>query len=299
MTRKVEGPPQRTPAEPCGSTEQQSAAVSARDECVEQLRRIAEDAQNFKIRLFHAPEDSAVREWTAYSERRTVWMRESADSIRTYIDSLREILLDIGDLATEAKKNWPLFKAHIDNLFATIREIHEQAGTGAASHDDEAKRMDPLDVKRAIENRMAWCESEINRALKRALNSAKVWFEQQQNQRVRTGAVGESEASSSAPCPEVKTPESRPAKKRGPTADMDLHRAIARIVAPYGSNWKNESNLEKIAEHLDKNPLTPPSKQWAKREPAARSWRRAVSRWPALVVDRIAYSLRMASRNPR
>jgi hypothetical protein len=111
--------------------------------------------------------------------------------------------------------------------------------------------------------------------------------------------AGESEPPSGAPCPEVKTPESRPAKKRGPTADMDLHRAIARIVTPYGSNWKNESNLEKIAEQLDKNPLTPPPKQWAERKPPARSWSRAVRHYPEVVVKRISYSLNMASRNPQ
>lgn len=176
MTRKMKGPTQRTPAQLCGSTEQESAAVSVGDECLEQLRRIAEDAQNFKIRLFHASEDSAVREWTAFPARKSEWLRGTADSIRAYVEGLREIYMDVEPMARETNRNWPLFKVHLDALFATIREIYEQAGVGASSHYDEAKRWDSRGVKRAIRIHMARCELEISRATTSAFKSAKIWI---------------------------------------------------------------------------------------------------------------------------
>jgi hypothetical protein len=90
------------------------------------------------------------------------------------------------------------------------------------------------------------------------------------------------------------------ARRRGPSADMNLHRAMAQIVRPYGPTWRDESNLKEIAEQLDRKdnrPLIPPSKQWAKRKPAALSWSRAVRHWPKLVVHKIEYSLKMANRD--
>jgi hypothetical protein len=189
MTQKRKGPTQGTPARPSKSTEQENAAVSVSDECLEQLRRIAEDAQNFKIRLFHASEDRAVGEWTIFPARKSEWMRKSADSISAYVEGIREIFLDVGAMAKETNKNWLLFKVHLDTLFAAIREIFERAGEGAISHYDEEKRWDSRGAKRAIQVHMAQCELEIRRATTGAFKSAEVWIAQELNRRAQSSTI--------------------------------------------------------------------------------------------------------------
>jgi hypothetical protein len=81
--------------------------------------------------------------------------------------------------------------------------------------------------------------------------------------------------------------------RRGPTPNMERHRAIAGIVNPYGTLWKEESNLVKIAGQLDKSKI-PASPAWARRQPAIRSWARALQMNRDLVIKAIEYSLKRA-----
>ena len=95
--------------------------------------------------------------------------------------------------------------------------------------------------------------------------------------------------------------EEKPRRKPGPIAKMDYHRAIAAIVEPYGDGWREESNLEKIVEELDRNKdKTPPRKSWATpntKRVAARSWGRMVRIDANMVRKAIAPSLKMAAKD--
>lgn len=83
-------------------------------------------------------------------------------------------------------------------------------------------------------------------------------------------------------------------KKRGPQAKMDFHRAVAEVVHSFELNWKK--HLEQIAGKLDKRNLSPPV-AWAKRNPPARSWKRAVEQYPDVLLKALAYSLKMTARD--
>ena len=79
---------------------------------------------------------------------------------------------------------------------------------------------------------------------------------------------------------------------------MDYHHAIAARVKPFGEEWRNEDNLEEIAEQLDRDNISiPPKSEWRTLKPAARSWKRAVENFPRFVRKAITYSLKMASRD--
>src|ERR1700731_1248060 len=84
---------------------------------------------------------------------------------------------------------------------------------------------------------------------------------------IKAASESKSGLSSNPPDPRTKTAESRTAQRRGPRPNMNLHQAIAQIVKPYGPNWRDGSNLEKILDQLDKTPATLPSKQWATASP--------------------------------
>ena len=85
---------------------------------------------------------------------------------------------------------------------------------------------------------------------------------------------------------------------RGPTANMDYHRAVTAIVKRFGDDWREISNLEEIAVALDRDKVgTPPPKIWADRNPPALRWERAVEYYPELVRKALAYSLDMNSRD--
>ena len=76
---------------------------------------------------------------------------------------------------------------------------------------------------------------------------------------------------------------------------MGKHKSIANVVAPYGNDWRQSENLEKIVAQLDREKV-PPSKSWTRRTPPARSWEKAHLSHPDVVVKAIEYSLEMAER---
>jgi hypothetical protein len=118
---------------------------------------------------------------------------------------------------------------------------------------------------------------------------------------VKGQVVDKNSPSRNASDPKLKSFGLRRVQRRGPPANMDLHRTIFQIVKPYGSDWKDLSNLEQIAKKLDrtKRTLTPPSRLWANRRPPVRSWKSAVLHYPELVIKKIMFSLEMADRNPQ
>jgi hypothetical protein len=283
MTREKKGPPPRTPAQAHRSTDQDSVALCARDECIEQLRRVAEDAENFKVRLFHASNDSAVNEWRIVPERKSEWVRRAAGSISTYGEAIRATTRDLSAMAKQFNECWPQFRVHIYRLFVTIREIYDRASEGAASED--GGRMEPREAERAVQKTMAECELQIMRAVtgpfKRQVNSSRLQISDPQDvpTAVQPDAAGLSLTK----------------QRHGPEANMQLHRTVAQIVASYGPKWRDY--LDQIGDQLDKTPLSPPPKAWTRRTVPIRSWGRAVSSCPDLVIKRISYSLEMVKRD--
>ena len=87
-------------------------------------------------------------------------------------------------------------------------------------------------------------------------------------------------------------------KKRGPQPKVDFHRAVAEVVDSFGfgANWKELSNLEQIAEKLDKRKI-PALQTWEKRDRVARTWSRAVEFYPDLVRKALEYSLKIAAKD--
>ena len=86
----------------------------------------------------------------------------------------------------------------------------------------------------------------------------------------------------------------QPKLKRGPKANMEFHRAVAKVVHSYGPYWKER--LEQIVRKLDKSKLQPLA-AWAKRNPPSRSWDRAWQHYPGVVLKAIEYSLEMAAKD--
>jgi hypothetical protein len=250
MTRKVKGHAQGTPAQPSKSTEWDAAATIARDDCLERLRRVAEDAVNFKIRLFHAPEDSAVALWTQFTERKTEWLRESSDALKAYVEVMRGIFPDMEKIKREANKNWDLFKPELNGLLTTVREIFEQAGAGASTHDDETKRWNLADVERAIQGAMAKCELELTRAGVRAFRSAEVSIAQEKNRRVQE---------SSHVAPKERQVEKLPKKKTDLSHYAD-HLDAANLTVlqreVFLLHLERRMSFASIAEHLGKDRST-------------------------------------------
>jgi len=93
------------------------------------------------------------------------------------------------------------------------------------------------------------------------------------------------------------TEDSRPSparKKRGPRANMERHRVIARVVSPFGATWPK--HLPEIAELLCQEPTATILTTWEKRIPAVRSWSRAEQEIPEMMLCAIKYSLKMAAK---
>jgi hypothetical protein len=83
------------------------------------------------------------------------------------------------------------------------------------------------------------------------------------------------------------------ARKRGPTPDLERHCNIARIVQPYGDDWRQDANLNLIGDALDSAKI-PVSPKWKKWKTPARSFSRALEMRKHLVIKAIQYSLDQA-----
>jgi hypothetical protein len=92
----------------------------------------------------------------------------------------------------------------------------------------------------------------------------------------------------------------KPPRRHGPRADIDRHNQIAAVVRPYGDSWKDEENLQKIAEKLDQERIPPPQAwaKWARSQ--ARSWRKGLEfnreRFIKVIQYRLSY--RQKKTNP-
>ena len=62
-------------------------------------------------------------------------------------------------------------------------------------------------------------------------------------------------------------------RQRGPKANVEEYARLAGIVTAAGNRWKEPEELLKISERLDKENIPPP-KEWLKRVPPARTWKR-------------------------
>jgi hypothetical protein len=285
MTPKLKGRTENTPAR---LDEQQGEATFLRDECEEQLRRLADQAENFEITSL-----GETRKWSTCCELIAEWFREAADCERIYGEGLRDLLRDKGAMQEQAKKDWPVFDFQLGRLFQASHKIYDSVADSLPPPPVQwiAGRImygrDALDL--AIKKRMVRHSFEISRARKAPFQEFYAWRATEMSQSARANTESESKRRGNQ-------------SGRGPTAKEDRHRAIARKVAEfkrrYGEGWRKKENLERIAERLDKDPLTPPSKAWADWRAPARSWRRALQIHPDRVVKALEYSLKWARQHP-
>jgi hypothetical protein len=284
MTPKLKG---RTENTPTRLDEQQGEATFLRDKCEEQLQRLADQAENFEITSL-----GETRKWSTCCGRIDEWVREAADSERIHSEGLRDLLRDKVAMQEQAKKHWPVFDFQLNRLFRAILEIYEsvadslppppvQRMAGRIMHGTDA-----LDVD--IKNRMVRHRLKISRDRNAPFHGFYAWRAKVRSQSARDNTESESKRRGNQ-------------SGRGPMAKENRHRAIARWVAEfqrrYGDKWRKKENLERLAERLHNDPLTPPSKTWANWRAPARSWRRAVQNHPDLVVKTLEYSLKWARQH--
>lgn len=241
----MKGPAEGTSAKRSQSIERECAAIVARDDFLEQLRRIAEDAQNFKVRLFHASEDSAIDEWGNFPSQKSQWMRRYADGLKAYMEKIREIFAERAAMASNFNKNWPLFKVHHDVLFGTIREIYVRAGKAVSSHEDESEELDS-EVEHNIQLHMAKCELEIKRAANSPFKSFEAWMSQERDRQAKTSGP----ATQPSRLPRKGTGLSKYADWFEAANLTELQREIVSLRLEYGLSFRA------IAKRQGKDPTT-------------------------------------------
>jgi hypothetical protein len=285
MTPKLKGRTENTPAQ---LDEQQGEATFLRDECEGQLQRLADQAENFEITSL-----GETRKWSTCCERMDEWFREAADSERIHSEGLRDLLRDEGAMQEQAKKHWPVFDFQLRRLFRAIHKIYDSVANSLPPprvHRIGGRIMFGTEaLDRDIQHRMAKHRSEILRARHSPFKEFYAWRAKERSQSARSNTESESKHRGNQ-------------SGRWPTAKEVRHRAIARKVAEfkrrYGEGWRKKESLARIAERLDKDPPTPPSKAWEDWKPPALSWRRALEIHPDRVLKALEYSLKWARQHP-
>jgi hypothetical protein len=199
----------------------------------------------------------------------------------------------------------------------SLAQIGESRGVFAAYNGSPAQ-YDRLWVEHGLPPLYAWIRSRLRDSHSPSLDAARIhflvvpskeyltdperdialrWVEKTKrlkglNEKILFNAT-ETDDQSHAPAAGADAAE---AEQRGPKPDSDRHRGIAEVVKQYGADWKEFSNLEKIARELKKRKIAP-AKSWEKRDRPARSWIRALEYYPDLVRKALAYSLKMAAKD--
>jgi hypothetical protein len=82
-------------------------------------------------------------------------------------------------------------------------------------------------------------------------------------------------------------------RKPGPKADAENHAKVAKIIRSYGDSWTTDENLIEICQALDREEVPIP-KPWPQRDPPSRSWKRALTNYPGIVIKAIKDRLKAA-----
>jgi DNA-binding CsgD family transcriptional regulator len=249
MTRKTGRHTPNMAMQPGNSIELASATI-VRYECLERLRRVAEDAVNFKLRLFHASEDSAVAMWLQFLEQKSAWQRESSDALKEYVKDLRRIFSTIEGIKGEINENWHVFEPPLKKLVDTVCEIFARAGVGASTHDDETKRWKIADVERTVQLITAKFELEQKKAVVNAFRAAKISIAQEKNRRVQKSKHGAPQEGGVVKPIKKKTDLSRYSKLLDAADLTVLQREVFMLRLERGMS------LASIAEHLGKDTST-------------------------------------------
>ena len=225
MTTKLKG---RTENTPVRLAAQQGEATFLRDECEEQLQRLADQAEDFEISLL-----SETRTWSSCCERIDAWGREAAESERIYGDGLRDLLRDKVAMEEQGKKDRPVFDFQHRRLSGAIDRIYEFVAASLPPPPVQrvAGRIiygtDALEL--AIRKRKESHRREISRARKAPFRDFYAW----RSQIVRANTELESKRRDNQ-------------SVRGPLPKEQRHRAIARKVAEfqrrYREGWRKKEN---------------------------------------------------------
>jgi hypothetical protein len=280
MNPKLKGRTENTPAR---LDEQQGEATFLLDECEEQLQRLADQANNFEITSL-----GETRKWSTCCERIEEWVREAADSEKTYGERLRDLLRDKSAMQEQVKKHWPVFDFQLRLLFRAIRKIYDSVADslppprvqrigGRIMFGTEA-------LDRDIQHRMAKHRSEILRARHSPFKEFYAWRAEERRRHAHANTA-ESES---------KLPAAQSRRGRGPRANMDRHRAIAGTRIRFGDKWREDANLKKIVKLLDRTHVGPPKRRTTSEVPAE-SWEKLLEISRTSVINAISYSLRMAA----
>jgi len=258
-----------------------------------------------------------------------LFCQELRELMQWFIDTLRQMRHEIDWIEREAKNIWPLF----ENEYRIWVQI---ACDGQAADQDwrapgwldkwpaalppetllSAARGGRLDAKRTaevLELVANGIKAPMEQAQNSALNNLRIRFAQEKEAARQAASATDVKAAANAkskscePIEDARTNSEvakdsigivEPKAKRGPKANMKFHHEVAEIVNSFrfGAKWKELSNLEQIAEKMDRRKL-PALGAWAKRERRARTWKRAVEFYPDVVRKALEYSLEMAPKD--
>jgi hypothetical protein len=266
MTRQTNGPTQRTPAQPSGSTDKQAAAAALADECVGKMRYVIEDAQNLM------PAVGAVEAWRRVDE----WAGKAEAIVTSYLVGLWQIFANKSEMESRQKEEWPRFEILLRKLFVRMRQICIGAGERIADRlplfrfPSGKILRGPEQVEYEIQRRLRKHRLKILRARDEPFQDLDRW----RANYVEANVVAESRST-----------------KRGPDANDKRHKAIAKAVRSFGDDWRKPENLEKIAKELDREGILVP-KTWRQWRVPIVSWNRAVQQRRDLVIKAIDYSLK-------
>jgi hypothetical protein len=276
LAQKKQGRSNDTPAQ---LDEQQGGAVLLCDECEDQLRRLADQAETFEITSLGFP-----LEWKNCFARTDEWVRNAAEAVKKNGNGLRNLLRDKGAMEEQAARDLPVFKSQLDRMFRAIQKLYESVGVilpPPGVHRIRGRIVfgtDALDL--IFTNRMSAYGLAISQARKTPFQEFYAWRAEERRR---------------PPGSESKLLGTQSRRGSGPSADMKRHRAIARATERFGDKWREGANLKKIAQSLDRRRVPPP-KPRMKSEVSARSWEELLKAFRTSFINAISYSRRKAPR---
>jgi hypothetical protein len=174
MPRNEIGQAQNTPAriKPSTGGRNKSAAV-ALDECLDRLRRVVTDAENWHFKLIHLPNHIDVQAlWAEFPGIQTQWLGECCSAIKHYGARLRDHRPDSEWVRNEIGTNWSLLEAQLGRWTGIISEILRFAGTRPRPGLEEAKQARITDeMECSIQATPAWHVREFAAAKQVALGA--------------------------------------------------------------------------------------------------------------------------------
>jgi hypothetical protein len=251
MTQKRKGRTKNTLAR---LDEQQGAAASLRAECVKQLQRLADQAENLETSDFSG-------DWNACCEIIAELGKKASQAEKAYGEGLRDLLRDKEAMQEQVRKDWPAFDFQLHRLFPAIHKIY----------DSVADSLPPLSVRR-VNGQIMPGRDALDRGIRKLMGGHRLKILGSRKASFHSFYDWQAKEVSARANIESESKLLTTRRRRGPEPDMDRHRAIAAAKKPFGVHWKKPENLEKIRKKLERMKKRVPLKAREKGSIGAQSW---------------------------